>query len=149
MMASVCDDVMKCNRASMNMLTKYFSDERFLFLMVGGVNTLFSTGLFVVLILVIGRHVPSAVCLGISWTVSLTLAFFAYRIFVFRVKGRLWLDFIRYAGTSVTALIMNMGLLAVFVDAMHWPAIPVQLVITVVVILYTYFGHKHVSFRRG
>lgn len=144
-----CLGPMKYLIAVTGIFKRCFSDQRFLFLIVGGVNTVFSTLLFIALVLLIGRHIPSAVCLGISWTVSLTLAFFAYRIFVFRVKGRLWLDFIRYAGTSVTALIINMGLLAVFVDFMHWPAIPVQLVIAGVVILYTYFGHKHVSFRRN
>lgn len=140
---------MKYSEAMMRFLRRCLADQRLLFLIVGGTNTAFSTVLFIALVLLLGRRVPSSVCLGISWTISLVLAFFAYRIFVFRVKGRLLLDFFRYAGTSVTALIVNMALLAIFADTMRWPAIPVQLVITAIVIIFTYFGHKHVSFRRS
>ncbi|MGH2509566.1 MAG: GtrA family protein, partial [Ktedonobacteraceae bacterium] len=60
-----------------------------------------------------------------------------------------WIDLLRYAGTNVTALIINMLLLTIFVDLMRWPAIPVQLVIACIVVTFTYFGHKHVSFRRS
>ncbi len=133
----------------MEILRKCLTDQRLLFLIVGGVNTVFSTVLFIVLVLLIGRRVPSAVCLSISWTISLILAFFAYRLFVFRVKGSLLLDFLRYAGTNLTALVVNMALLTIFVDVMRWPAIPVQIAIACIVVTFTYFGHKHVSFRRS
>lgn len=131
------------------MLRKYMADQRFLFLLVGGVNTAFSSALFVVLVLSFGPHVPSFVSLGISWTVSLVLVFFAYRHIVFRVKGHFWLDFFRFAGTNVTALLINLVALTVFTEIIGWPAIPVQLCITAFVVIFNYFAHKHVSFRRN
>lgn len=130
------------------LLRKLFIDQRFLFLLVGGVNTAFSTALFVVLVLAFGPHVPPSMSLGISWMVSLVLVFFAYRFMVFRVKGHLWLDFVRFAGTNITALLINIVALTVFADMIGWPAIPVQIGIVCFIIVFNYFAHKHVSFRR-
>lgn len=131
------------------MLRKLLTDQRFLFLLVGGLNTLFSTALFAGLVLLFGRRVPSSVCLGISWTISLVVAFFAYRLFVFRVKGRAWLDFVRFAGTNLTSLLINLVALTVLADVLGWPAIPVQIGVTCFIVIFNYLGHKHVSFRRG
>lgn len=130
------------------MLRNFLKDQRFLFLVVGGFNTLFGTALFAGLILLLGRRVPSSLCLGISWSISLVLAFFAYRLFVFRVKGHLGLDFVRFAGTNLTSLIINLVALTVLADVLGWPAIPVQIGVTCFVVVFNYLGHKHVSFRR-
>jgi len=132
----------------MSLLRKLLADQRFLFLLVGGVNTAFSTALFVALVLAFGPHVPSFVSLGISWTVSLVLVFFAYRFIVFRVKGNLWLDFVRFAGTNVLSLLINMVALTFLADVIGWPTIPVQIGIICVIITFNYFAHKYVSFRR-
>ncbi len=132
----------------MSSLRKLLADQRFRFLLVGGVNTAFSTALFVMLVLAFGPRVPSFVSLGISWVVSLVLVFFAYRHLVFRVRGHLWLDFVRFSGTNVTALLINLVALTILVDVIGWPAIPVQIMIVCFVIVFNYFGHKHISFRR-
>lgn len=133
----------------MSWLRRLLTDQRFLFLLVGGINTAFSTALFVVLVLAFGPRVSPSVSLGISWTASLLLVFFAYRFIVFRVKGHLWLDFVRFAGTNVTALLINLVVLTVFADVIGWPAIPVQIGVTCLIIVFNYFAHKHVSFRRN
>lgn len=129
-------------------LHKLLADQRILFLLVGGINTALSTAMFVVLVLAFGPRTPSSVSLGISWMLSLITVFFAYRFVVFRVKGRLWLDFVRFAGTNLTALLINLVALTVFVDVIGWPAIPVQVGIVCFVTVFNYFAHKHVSFRR-
>jgi putative flippase GtrA len=136
------------NIRSSSWIRKFFADQRFLFLLVGGVNTAFSTVLFVVLVFALGPRVPSVVSLCISWTVSLILVFFAYRLLVFRVRGHLWLDFVRFAGTNVVALLINMVVLTILADVIGWPAIPVQIGIICFIIMFNYFAHKHVSFRR-
>lgn len=141
------DNILKSGR--MGWLRRLLIDQRFLFLLVGGINTAFSTALFAVLVLVLGPRVPSSVSLGISWTVSLVLVFFAYRFIVFRVQGHLWLDLVRFAGTNLTALLINLVALTVFADMIGWPAIPVQIGIVCFVTVFNYFAHKHVSFRRN
>lgn len=136
------------NRSGSSWLRKIFTDQRLLFLLVGGINTAFSTALFVVLVFAFGKGVPSVVSLCISWTTSLILVFFAYRLLVFRVKGHLWLDFVRFAGTNIVALLINILALTLLADVIGLPPIPVQIGIICFIIVFNYFAHKHVSFRR-
>nr|WP_269450866.1 GtrA family protein [Stenotrophomonas sp. MMGLT7] len=116
--------------------------------MVGGANTAFSTALFAGLVLLLGPEVPSVVSLGVAWVVSLVLVFFVYRRLVFRVTGNGWRDFLRFTSVNVGSLLLNMGALALLADVLGLPPIPVQIAITVLVVIFNYVGHKYFSFRR-
>jgi putative flippase GtrA len=129
-------------------LQRLIKDQRVLFLLVGGANTAFSTALFAGLVLLLGPKVPSVVSLGIAWVVSLVLVFFVYRRLVFRVSGNGWRDFLRFTSVNVGSLLLNMGALALLADVLGLPAIPTQIAITVMVVIFNYVGHKHFSFRR-
>ena len=128
-------------------LMKIVKDQRVAFLLVGGANTAFSTGLFIALALAF-PHAPSFILLSVSWTVSLIAVFFVYRKLVFRVKGHFWLDLGRFALVNLTSLLINIGLLSLFADLLHFPKIPTQLAITALSVIVSYFGHRHFSFRR-
>lgn len=130
-------------------LQRLIRDQRILFLVVGGANTAFSTALFAALVLMLGPQVPSAVSLFIAWIVSLVLVFNAYRHLVFRVRGNALRDFWRFVGVNIASFLLNVGALTVFVEILGFPAIPVQVLITVAVVLFNYFGHKYFSFRRN
>jgi putative flippase GtrA len=128
-------------------LMKIVKDQRVAFLLVGGANTAFSTGLFIVLALAFPQA-PSFILLSASWTVSLIAVFFVYRKLVFRVKGHVWLDLGRFALVNLTSLLVNIGLLSLFADLLQFPRIPTQLAITLLSVIISYFGHRHFSFRR-
>ena len=123
-------------------------DQRVLFLLVGGANTAFSTGLYIALVLLLGPSVPAVVSLVIAWTVSLVLVFFVYRRLVFRVTGNVLLDLARFASVNFMALLLNSIALAALTEYADLPPIPCQIFITVAVVVFNYFGHKHFSFRR-
>lgn len=123
-------------------------DQRVLFLIVGGINTLFSTALFAALVTLFGPGVPSAVSLCISWLVSLLLVFAAYRRWVFKVKGRWLTDLMRFASVNLVALLANAFALTALVEGAGLPPIPVQVVLTVLIVVFNYVGHKYFSFRR-
>ena len=127
---------------------KIVKDERIAFLLVGGANTGFSTGLFIVLALAF-PGTPSYVLLTVSWTVSLLSVFMVYRKLVFRVRGHFWLDLGRFALVNLTSLGLNILLLSIFADLLGWPRIPTQLGITALSVVVSYFGHKYFSFRRS
>ncbi len=129
-------------------LQKLIRDQRVLFLLVGGANTAFSTALFAGLVLLFGPETPAVVSLGIAWLVSLVLVFFVYRRLVFRAEGNVWRDFIRFTSVNVGSLLLNMGALALLADVLGLPPIPVQIAITVLVVIFNYVGHKYFSFRR-
>lgn len=128
-------------------LMKVIEDQRVAFLLVGGANTAFSTGLFIGLALVF-NEAPSFILLFISWFVSLISVFFVYRKLVFRVSGHVWLDLARFALVNLTSLLVNVGLLTLFADIVGFPRIPTQLVITALSVIVSYFGHRYFSFRR-
>jgi putative flippase GtrA len=128
-------------------LMKVIKDQRVAFLVVGGANTAFSTGLFIALALAF-EQAPSFLLLSVSWLVSLVAVFFVYRKLVFRVSGHVWLDLARFALVNLTSLLVNVGLLSLFADILKYPRIPTQLVITVLSVLISYFGHRYFSFRR-
>lgn len=129
-------------------LQRLVKDPRVLFMLVGAANTAFSTALFVVLVLLAGSWIPVAVILGISWSTSLVVAFFAYRRLVFKVSGHLWRDFVRFFGVNVSGLLLNAVALVLLVDVAGLSAIPTQLCITVVMVAFSYLGHRYFSFRR-
>jgi putative flippase GtrA len=129
-------------------LQRLVKDQRVLFLIVGGANTAFSTALFAGLVLLFGPRVPSAVSLGIAWSVSLVLVFFVYRRLVFRVAGNLWRDFLRFTSVNVGSLLLNAAALTLLADIAGLPPIPTQIAITVLLVVFNYLGHRHFSFRR-
>ena len=129
-------------------LLKIVKDPRILFLLVGGANTVFSTALFAALVIVLGSGVPASVSVLIAWVVSLVCVFFVYRRLVFRVSGHVWRDLVRFAGVNSVSLLANLGLITVLVDVSGLPAIPTQIGITCVIVVFNYLAHKHFSFRR-
>lgn len=129
-------------------LQRLIRDQRLLFLVVGGANTAFSTALFTGLVLLFGPRVPSAVSLTIAWLVSMLVAFNVYRYLVFRVRGHVLRDFLRFVSVNLASFLFNAGALTLLVEILGLSAIPVQIVITIAVVVFNYFGHKYFSFRR-
>lgn len=130
-------------------LQRLIRDQRLLFLMVGGANTVFSTALFALLSWRVGPEVPSAVSLSIAWAVSLILVFNVYRHLVFRVKGHALRDFARFTSVNLLSFLLNAGALTLLVEIAGLSAIPTQIAITFAVVVFNYFGHKYFSFRRN
>lgn len=128
-------------------LLRIVRDQRLAFLLVGGINTAFSTGLFVA-IAWLYADLPSPVVLSIAFVVSLIAVFFIYRKLVFRVKGHFWLDLGRFTLVNLTMFFTNMALLLVAHEVLGYPKIPAQIAITCVTVVINYFGHKYFSFRR-
>lgn len=129
-------------------LQRLIKDQRVLFVLVGGINTVFSTALFAFLSWSLGPRVPSAASLFIAWVVSLLLVFNVYRHLVFRVSGHVLRDFFRFVGVNVVSFMINAGALTLLVEGAGFPPIPTQIAITFVVVVFNYLGHKYFSFRR-
>lgn len=125
------------------------SDQRVLFLLVGAFNTLLGVAVFAVLVTALGPGVPAVVSVVLTWLMMLCIAFCLHRRWVFRVKSHAWLDFARFTLANVAFLFVNLATIALLVDRMRMPAIPVQLGLIIVVIVFSYLAHKHFSFSRG
>lgn len=126
------------------------SDHRFKFLLVGGTNTVVGYVVYGALYQFVFRAVPLGyvISLVISYAISIVLAFYLYRRFVFKVTGHVVRDFIRFVGVYAVAITVNIVALTVLVEFAHVPPLIAQLIVIVATTLLSYFGHREVSFRR-
>lgn len=136
-------------------LARIVGDRRVAFLLVGGFNTAFAFALFVAFEVTIGRYLDvavnriagSLVPLFLSYAIAITVAFVLYRRFVFRVRGHVARDFLRFVSVYILTISVNAVLLPVAVEfGVH--RILAQLLIVVLAALMSYFGHRNFSFSR-
>lgn len=137
-------------------LIRFARDQRVAFLIVGAINAVVGFAIFVVCSMSIGRLVDhqfgkiagSLVSLAIMYVLSVSLAFIMHRRFVFRVRGHLMRDFVRYWGVYLTALSFNAVTLPVLVE-LGMARIGAQALVVIATPVVSYFGHRYFSFRRG
>jgi putative flippase GtrA len=136
----------------MSLRRRLFGDERFRFLLVGGVNTAFGYAVFAALFLLAGRAIGYLGSLYLSYVAAIGLAFVLHRRFTFRANntgGRVLVDFLRFSSVYVVALAINSVGLPLLVEVGHLPALAAQAIMVGVTTVISYVGHKYFSFRRG
>ena len=137
-------------------LIRLVHDQRVAFLVVGGINTVVGFAIFIALSESVGHLVDhrfgkiagSLVTLGIAHVLSVLFAFVMHRRFVFRVRGRVLRDLLRFWSVYLTAGGINLVALPVLV-ALGLARIPAQAIIVASTTLLSYFGHRYFSFRRS
>jgi len=130
-------------------------DQRVAFLLVGAINTGIGFLLFIAFSVTVGhavedaagREAASIVTLVCAHIVATIVAFVLHRTIVFRVRGRFWLDFARFQTVYLVTFGINLIALPLLVLA-GLDRILAQLLITVVTVVVSWFGHKYFSFRR-
>jgi putative flippase GtrA len=133
-------------------LLRVVRDQRVAFLVVGGINTVVGYLSFVGFLLTVGQwwgkpwgYLAALACAHI---VSVLFAFVLYRLVVFRVRGHLWPDLLRFETVYLSALAVNFVLLPVLVEIAHLPVLLAQAVIVLVTSVMSWVGHKNYSFMR-
>jgi putative flippase GtrA len=137
-------------------LIRLFNDRRAAFLVVGGINTVVGFGIFVACSQSVGHLVEhrfgkvgaALLTIGIAHVLAVLFAFGMHRRFVFRVRGHVLRDLMRFWSIYLTGLAMNVVVLPVLVT-LGLQRIPAQAIIVVANTLLSYFGHRHFSFRRS
>jgi putative flippase GtrA len=137
-------------------LIRLVHDQRVAFLMVGAINTVVGFAIFVMCSETVGHFVDhrfgrvagSLVTLGISHVLAVVFAFVMHRTFVFRVRGHVLRDLVRFESVYLTALGINAVALPSLVE-LGLPRILAQAIIIAATTLLSYFGHRHFSFRRS
>lgn len=133
------------------LLSRLIRDRRVLFLFVGGLNTLIGTAWFALFDWALGArwngfgHYPALV---LTYVFAILCAFFLYRHLVFKVRGHVWADLLRFSSVYVSAFFINLVLLGVFVHVFHWPPFLSQCLIVFVTTTLSWVGHNRYSFRR-
>lgn len=125
-----------------------FTSQKIRFLLVGALNTALGYGLFALALLLLGEslYIPAYV---IAYALSILAGFTLQRTIVFRVRGDLWKDLLRYASVQLTSFLVNLVLLPLLVEVFGLSALIAQGIILVLTLVGTYFAHRHFSFRRS
>lgn len=129
-------------------LRKWVLDRRLLFIVIGGFNSLMGLVYFALLQLALESRIGYMGVLVASYAVATCSAYLLHRYVVFRVRGRFWRDFARFASVQVVALGINAIALPLLVEVGGLPVLTAQVIATVVTVALSYFAHSLFSFRR-
>jgi putative flippase GtrA len=138
------------------LLIRLVHDQRTAFLVVGGINTIVGFGIFVACSESVGHFVDhrfgkvagTLVTLGVAHVLALLFGFVMHRRFVFRVRGHVLRDLVRFESVYLTALGINAVALPVLVE-LGLDRILAAAIMVAANTLVSYLGHRHFSFRRG
>jgi putative flippase GtrA len=123
--------------------------EKARFLIVGGVNTLFSLLLFSALVWAASDYLHYQVILVITHVVCVTTSFVGMKWLVFRARGRVVYEYLRLHLVYLVVLAVNALCLYVFVEFLSIPVIPSQFIATAVIVIVSYVGSKYFAFGLG
>lgn len=127
-------------------MKQLLSDQRTRFLFVGGINTLVGYLLFVAAYAILpGSYLTAFV---ISYAAALFSGFILQKILVFRVSGKLILDFLRYTSVQLVAFFLNLAILPLVVRLLGNVLVSQAISLTITLIL-SYFAHRYFTFRRA
>lgn len=129
-------------------LMRIVKNQKIAFLLVGGVNTALGTAWFILWQLLIGEQYGYHAAIVLGYLCNVLCAFAMYRYLVFRVRGHLLRDLLRFFVVNFGAFVANISLMTIAVSVFHFPPIPSQLVVTAVMAVVSFFGYRDFSFRR-
>jgi len=116
------------------------------YLIVGGWNTLFGYGMFVALYYLLNQWLHYMIIMLLSHVVSITNAYFGYKFFVFKTKGNYLREYLRFYIVYGVGLLLNLILLPIIVECFSISPVIGQAFVISVIVIVSFFGHKHYSF---
>jgi putative flippase GtrA len=153
------DQPLTLNQSMIQRLTRHIPpDQLFRYLLIGGWNTIFGYACFFLLNRWLLHWMTSYSYIAASLLanlISISVAFFGYKWFVFRTKGNYLKEWLRcilvYGGTivfSAVALAPLVGLIRHTTRYQTQAPYIAAAVVTVFTVISSFFGHKHISFRK-
>ena len=118
------------------------------FALIGIYNTLFGYGAFAGLHEGF-PHINYMFVLIVSREISVVSSFIAYRLFVFKVKGAVVSDFMRFWLVYSGAMVANLIALPFFVEIIGLNVLLAQAITMILTVISSWIGHNHFSFKRA
>ena len=120
--------------------------EQLLYLVIGGWNTVFGYGIWAVLQYLLGDHLHYLVVVLLAWPIAVLNAYLGYRFVVFRSRGPVLKEFLRFSLVYVATLVVNLALLPIALNVLPFNIYVVQALLTTVVVISSYLSHRYYSF---
>jgi len=126
------------------------------FLLVGGWNTVFGFLIFILLYKLFSKvfvidYFAYTTAQIIGTFLSIINAFICHRYFTFKSQSRgkkILFEFFRFAMTYVVLFIIGLILLPFFVEVLKIKAVVSLIILNLIVIVTSYFGHSRFSFKK-
>lgn len=125
------------------------------YLVIGGLNTAFSYGLYAVALLALhAGGVPGdyAIAITFSWLISNLTSFVLQRRYVFHGTGHPLREFVKFSSVSFGSFVANLVLSWLSAGVLGFDTaiekLVSQLIVTMVLVIVTYVLHKTFSFRK-
>jgi len=128
------------------------------YLIVGGFNTVFGYGIFALLNWLftgMGRY-SYMYAIFLSSLIAITVSFLGYKWFVFRTHGNYLAEWIRCVGIYGTTMLIGLAGMPILVPLLRnilsrpeRASYIAGAIMTGVTVVFSFFGHRNVSFREG
>ena len=128
------------------------------YLLVGIWNTAFGYGLYAGFTALLAHYVANSYlpALLLSNLIGITVSFLGYKWFVFKTQGNYFKEWCRcvsvYSGSMLVSFLTLPLLVYFFKSVLGYPRQAPYLagaLLTGVTAILSFFGHKHISFRKG
>lgn len=137
-------------------ITALWANKQLRYLFFGSLNTAFAYGVYALILWLVSlshSRWDYVLATGISWLISNVTSFLLQRQLVFIGKGKVWHEFVRFTSVTGVSFIVNLGMGAFAVEVLgldsHIQKLVSQFVITLILVVATYFLHQNFSFRQG
>ena len=124
--------------------------EKIRFLLVGGWNTVFAVTLFSLILELFQNY---KIALVISHIISVFHTFINLRFFVFRANLKhdknFWKEYFKVNIVYLFYFIFNFAFLWFFVEFLNIKPIISQIIITCILLIFSYLCNKHFTFKNG
>jgi putative flippase GtrA len=122
--------------------------DKIAYLIIGGWNTVFGYGTFALLYYFLSDNTHYSIILTLSYIISVTNAYIAYKLIVFKTKGNVIREYFRFYVVYSGAYFVNLLLFPLFINKIGVNPYFAQAVITVFTIMGSYVLHKRFSFKK-
>jgi len=123
-------------------------NDKIKFLIVGGANTVFSYLLFCVLQYMLSGKLHYLKILVLLYVIAVFNSCVTMKYLVFHSRGNFLMEYLKVSITYSFHLALNAILLFVFVEKLAINLFIAQIVCVLVLTIFSYFAHKHFSFKQ-
>lgn len=138
----------KCRDFILPLYRKY--REYILYVFFGGVTTVINIIAYWICTRWLGMDTDPATT--IAWILAVIVAYVTNRIWVFQSKENSVAGIVReivsFFGARIATGLMDLGIMHLFVEVLHWPDMPVKIGSNVLVIILNYIFSKLFIFRK-
>lgn len=118
-----------------------------LYLVGGAYNTLFGFGFFTIVYYLFADDIHYLILATLTNIAAITNAYVVYRLFVFKSKGNILREYLRFYVVYGVSFIVSLIVMYALVELLNIHPVLTQGIILIFTVIISYFGHRNYSFK--